>query len=160
MRMRLGLLCLLLIATTASAQSLEQQAMCAKQAKAYFQEDNPDNQKANQKALDYGYKSLGSDYVSHYNAKLNRCFVLVDGSSQAPDGRFGTNSQLADAFERRIYATYGWTSEKGKRYWEVPPTICELMPKGKPALNEDHRETTNCSSKDEYDAFVAKYMEE
>jgi hypothetical protein len=83
--------------------------------------------------------------------KLNKCFVYV-GSMSSVGEEFYTSAQLVDAFERRIFATYGWMSHKEKKYWEVPPSTCELTPTS--------RETTNCSSKDEFDAFVAKYMEE
>jgi len=65
---------------------------------------------------------------------------------------FFNGAQLTDAFERRIFATYGWTSQAGKKYWEVPPRTCELTPTS--------HETINCSSKEEFDAFVAKYMEQ
>jgi hypothetical protein len=143
-------------AVTARGQSLQQQEICAKQAKAYFQEYNAEDQKASTA----DYKSIGGDYVSHYNTKLNKCFVLVSSNGERPGGQTSVSTQLVDAFERRTYADYWWRSQKDKKYWEVPPTTCELTPKGKPALNEDQRETTNCSSKGEFDAFVAKYMEE
>jgi len=42
--------------------------------------------------------------------------------------------------------------DQTKKYWEVPPTTCELIPTS--------REKTICSSRDEFDAFVSKYMEE
>jgi hypothetical protein len=68
MRIRLGLLCLLLTATAASAQSLEQQAICAKQAKVAFEEYSSDPKASSS-------EKLTNDYESHYNPKLNRCFI-------------------------------------------------------------------------------------
>jgi hypothetical protein len=143
MRIRLGLVCLLLTATTASAQSLEQQAMCAKQAKIAF-----DNY-----AADYSNtglpKPVSTDYQSHYNTKLNKC--LIDVQSTRPMGEeFLTSVVLVDAFERRVYAVYTRTIARGEGI--LPPTKCDLIP--------TPQTQTHCTSKDEFDAFVAKYMEE
>jgi hypothetical protein len=145
MRIRLGLLCLLLTATAASAQSLEQQAICAKQAKIAFEDYNADY--TNYKIP----KPATIDYHSHYNTKLNKCLIDIEGTE--PIGQeLITSAILMDAFKRRVYASYQWSTKPNKKYWEVPPIICELTPTS--------HEKTNCSSKDEYDAFVAKYMEE
>jgi hypothetical protein len=59
---------------------------------------------------------------------------------------------LTDAYERRIYANYQWISRPNKKYWEVPPSTCELIPSLK--------EKRHCNSREEFDAFVADYMEE
>jgi hypothetical protein len=59
---------------------------------------------------------------------------------------------ITDAYERRIYANYQWISRPNKKYWEVPPSTCELIPSLK-----DKR---HCNSREEFDAFVADYMEE
>ena len=148
MRIRLGcgLLCLSIIAITinASAQSLQEQALCAKQAKIAFEEYSGDPKAS-------GPNKITNDYESHYNPKLNRCFIAIDTTERMGQEYF-TTALLMDAFERRVYASYGWMSHTGEKYWEVPPTTCELTPSTK--------EQTHCSSKDEYDAFVAKYMEE
>ncbi|MGB8631913.1 MAG: hypothetical protein WCD69_21470, partial [Xanthobacteraceae bacterium] len=62
---------------TASAQSLEQQGMCAKQAKIAFEEwtNDPTNNRL-------GLKPITSDYENHYNVKLNRCFVAIESIDQ------------------------------------------------------------------------------
>jgi hypothetical protein len=57
-----------------------------------------------------------------------------------------------DANERRQYATYLWISRQDKKYWEVPPTTCELTP--------SLREKKFCTSREEFDAFIASYMED
>jgi len=57
---------------------------------------------------------------------------------------------LADAYERRKYAEYTWAS-KDKKYWEVPPMTCKLIPS---SASEQI-----CKSEDEYKAFVATYVE-
>ncbi len=130
-------------AVTAHGQSLQQQELCAKQAKAYFLEYNADDQ-ALRKA---GITPVNSDYLSHYSNKLNRCFVLVT-STTSTDKRITKNSQLVDAFERRIYATFDITYPQEKP-WDI---YCELAP--------SLAETSNCSSQAEFDAFVSKYMED
>ena len=56
-----------------------------------------------------------------------------------------------DAFEQRTYASYFWAADAVKKYWEVPPKVCELIP--------SFREKRSCSSDDEFEEFVATYME-
>jgi hypothetical protein len=74
MRIRLGVLCLLLTATTASAQSLEQQAICAKQAKIAFEDYNADYE------IHKLPKPVTIDYQSHYNTKLNKCLIDIEAT--------------------------------------------------------------------------------
>ena len=139
MRIRLGVLCLLLTATTASAQSLEQQAICAKQAKVAYDEMNAAAKTAT-------YKPSG-DYESHYNTKLNKCFVAY-GNMDVVNGKYFISEELFDAFEGRVYASYGAITAGG----QTGVHTCDLTP--------TRQTQTHCSSKGEYDAFVAKYMEE
>ena len=76
----------------------------------------------------------GGRYQSHYNTKLKKCLLLFDLSN--------LSAILIDASERRPFAYY----------LGLPPVTCELTP--------PFQEKTSCSSKEEFDAFVAKYMEE
>jgi hypothetical protein len=57
---------------------------------------------------------------------------------------------LYDAAERRVYAAYLWISGT-KKYWEVPPSQCELTP--------SYTEKRFCKTEDEFNAFIAEYME-
>jgi len=59
-------------------------------------------------------------------------------------GHITTSVLLMDAFEQRVYASYVWAS----------PNVnsCDLVPTS--------QTQTHCSSREEFDAFVAKYMEE
>jgi hypothetical protein len=139
---------IILFNTSAQAQSLDLQATCAAQAKKAFYETE-----AEWKSDPYskGFTTLSNDYQSHYNTKLKKCLMLVETT------RLFANQQnitvyLTDAYERRIYANYQWISSPTKKYWEVPPSICELIPSLK-----DKR---HCNSREEFDAFVADYMEE
>jgi len=96
--------------TVAQGQSLQEQANCAQQAKAAFQEYKG------------GAPPGSSDYQSHYNKTLNKCFG---------------------------FASYIQLTKEGKEYL----VNCEL----KPTAQEKE---TICSSKQKFDAFVSKYMEQ
>jgi hypothetical protein len=79
--------------------------------------------------------------------------VLIDTAQMVMDAKETLTSKLlADAYEQRVYGHYVWTSVEGKKFWDVPPVICELIP--------SIAQKTFCSSPEEFDAFVAKYMEE
>jgi hypothetical protein len=45
-----------------------------------------------------------------------------------------------------------WQSHPTKKYWDQPPIACELVP--------NYKDKKNCSTREEFDAFVASYMEE
>jgi len=144
--MRLGLICLsIAIASNASAQSPQEQTLCAKQAKAAVEEWNGGT------GPQPNVKPISEDYQSHYNTKLNRCLVSIEAFDQVGNQRV-TSAVLMDALEHRVFAQYGWGSREGKDYWEAPPDYCALSP--------THRDRRAFSSKDEYDAFVAKYMKD
>jgi len=69
-------------------------------------------------------------------------------------GNGSTNKWLVDAYKNRLYAFYLWMPDpkRVKKYWEMRPISCELTP--------PVREKRLCSSEDEYDTFVATYMEQ
>ena len=135
----------LIFTVSAYAQPLDLQATCAAQARKAF------NEFEREWKTDPGgkaFKTLSTDYQSHYNTKLKKCLMLIT--------MMGNQSQasvyLSDAYERRIYASYLGFSHEIKEYWEVPPITCELIP--------SLPEKKHCNSSEEFDAFVAEYMEE
>jgi hypothetical protein len=132
------------------AQSLQNQAICAAEAKKTFQQDNAEWDRQD-KQMNLGMETISVDYESHYNTKINRCLMLVTRMYSFRK-QTSTSKNLFDAIERRAYGAYLWTTREGKKYWEVPPVSCELTP--------THGETQYCKSEDEFNAFVAKYMEE
>ena len=67
-------------------------------------------------------------------------------------GLTSTSVNLWDALERRNYANWLWQVHPTKKYWEVPPISCELA--------RNYRDKKNCTTREEFDAFVAEYMEE
>jgi hypothetical protein len=125
----------------ARRENLDLQERCATQAQKVFKQwkSEYDKESEDQRYADYVITS--ADYQSHYNAKLNRCFIAVEDSMA--DG--STHKWLADAYENRPYASY-WT-----KYLEMRPRSCELTP----SVREKHF----CNSEEEYNEFVATYME-
>jgi hypothetical protein len=144
------------LARPACAQTLDDQERCATQAEKAFQtwkrEDRAEGERV-------GSSLVFADYSSHYNTKLQKCLMLVEAQHQlghltqaSPSGpTFSTTAALTDAYERRTYAVYVWMSRPDKKYWEVPPTSCELIP--------TPREKRNCATREEFDDFVARYLE-
>jgi hypothetical protein len=139
----------LFIASAAHAQTLDQQERCAMEAKRSFQEIEAKDL-AQGKAV--GVSQIESNYQSHYNTKMGKCLMLVEKSSMLGAGNSSTTAHLIDANEQRPYATYVWISRKDKKYWDVPPAACELDP--------SMREKRTCKTREEFDAFVAGYLEE
>jgi hypothetical protein len=146
---RLAALLAIFAASAGHAQSLDQQERCANQAKRSFQEIQA-RDLAEQKQIGVGQRA-SADYQSHYYTKTSNCLMLVETTDMLA-GTQSNTAYLIDANERRQYATYVWMSRKDKKYWEVPPTACELVP--------SLREKKSCKAREEFDAFVAEYMEE
>jgi len=116
-------------------KDLELQAMCAKKAEEAFKENYP--------------KTQGElfSYTCHYNRKLNKCFVLINGALVDIPGQASNVSSLYDAYEYKMYADYHQVVKEGQHYYDTPPFICTTLDK-------------TCDSRQEYDNFVKPYMEE
>jgi hypothetical protein len=119
------------------------QEACANRAESIFHQSG------------YGQIGLQSDgkstvvYQNHYNDNLKKCFMTIETTTL--DENHTTIRFLMDALEQREYAEYTWMSAKDKKYWEVPPIICWLWS----SLDDK----TPCHSEEEYNTFVARYME-
>ena len=137
------------LASSAQAQSLDLQAKCSAEARKAFQEYSTED-KLDSAKLGIS-PPLSLDYQSHYNTKVNRCLILTEKTS-FQGGLTNTAINLWDALERRNYASWLWQSHPTKKYWEVPPITCELAP--------NYKDKKNCSTREEFDVFVASYMEE
>ncbi len=146
----LAVVALIASAIPARPQTLEEQERCAGQAHKAFQEWENESKKA---PLANFLAPISQDYESHYNTKLKKCLILIENSfgHTSGQGNITTGATLMDAYERHVYASYIWISSPTKKYWEVPPASCELFPvlQGKKI----------CADRDEFDAFVAGYME-
>lgn len=121
---------------TPNNATLSQQKMCDEQAAKRF------NEYIDQKARDF------DSYTSHYDPSVNVCYVRVNQTlvEKIP----GNSSTITDAFEGRVYATYLWSNPKGKKYWEVAPTMCEIYLPAKDVIT--------CSSSNEFDSLTEKYF--
>ncbi len=120
--------------------SLELQGKCAAQAREEF--------------ILEGYKTTDqfASFSSHYNLKLNKCFVLTQNTdTKTSRGEIVTSETLVDAFEGKVFGTYIWSSRKGKKFWEVPPLQCKVT------LTSGEDQV--CHSSDEFDEGVKHYME-
>jgi hypothetical protein len=113
----------------AYAQTLDDQKRCAAQAEKAFQTFKSE-----------GLQLASAYYSSHYNTKFQKCLMLIG------DVRPGRMSMvwLTDAFERRTYASIAWFSSD-------KPMSCVLIPTS--------REKRYCATREEFDDFVAGYME-
>ncbi len=139
-------------ATPALSQSLDLQERCAAEAgNAFRQLEGENSAKYNPSTL---IQKAIADFQSHYNTSLNRCLLLINRVSVLPLATNLSNQQrqsvLVDANERRYYATYLET----QLAVETKPKIerCELRP--------TMRSKTVCSTRGEFDAFVATYLEQ
>lgn len=140
------------VGTTARAQSLAVQEQCASQARKAFQELESENRADFNPSTSISRGS--SDYQSHYNPKLDKCLMLIHRRLLVPLSTDHSDQQrqsiMVDANERRYYAIYVETQLSA----EPAPKLdkCELAP--------GMRLKTACRSRDEFDAFVASYMEQ
>src|SRR5262249_51184362 len=98
-------------ATMAQGQLLQEQATCAQQAKAAFQDYKE------------GAPPGFSDYQGHYNKELNKCFILINQKSEL-NGQPVMAIELHDAVERRWLASYTQLTKERKEYL----LNCELKP--------------------------------
>jgi hypothetical protein len=126
---------------SSQAQSLDQQERCARQALEAFQGylDRP---------------GFFSDYEEHYNTKLGKCLVFVRGQERIDSRPLKDRYPLINDW---ITFAYLWDVNEAHAYAEFwaqgrVVTACGL----KPSL----RVTRECKSREEFDAFVASYMEQ
>lgn len=150
----MGLLTMGLVAdaTIARSQTLDVQEQCASQARKAFQELENEN-RAEHKQSTLTQRGV-SDYQSHYHTKLDRCLMLIQRRSFVPLSANLSDQQrqsvLVDANERRYYAIYIETQLAAEPKPRLD--VCELIP--------GMRLKTVCKTRDEFDAFVATYVEQ
>ena len=107
-------------------ENFERQEKCTAQADKLFTQ------------LGYSLSKDNAINQSHFNAKLNKCFMSVSLSHSGG----GIWKFLIDAFEQKKYADFMRTDKN--------QISCKLTP-----LGEDER---TCKSENEFDAFVAGYL--
>lgn len=135
--------------TLARSQSIDLQQKCASQARIAYQESELENREQSTKLG--ALSTSSSAYHSHYNTRLQKCLMLID-QNQALGDQMSTGATLTDAYDRRLYAIYIWIGQESKKHSEMTPIVCELIP--------SFPDKRNCTSREEFDAFVAGYMDE
>jgi hypothetical protein len=131
---------IMLICGLAEAQTLDQQAKCAAQARTAYTEIETQRRP---EQLKYGNKDITGTFASYLNLRLNRCFVLIERTFANFNGKLATETDLSDAISRHGYAFYSDISGK--------MLTCDLSPPGKARVI--------CASREEFDVFTAQYME-
>jgi hypothetical protein len=129
------------VANNARQATLAQQKMCADQAQRSFNESDFSKPK---KTDTENYQ-----YTSHYDAAANVCYIMVSGTYNG-NGKPAASDVVYDAFEGRMYANYVWINTQNKKYWEVPPMICSVKPRGGDEII--------CHSSDEFETLIDKYF--
>lgn len=70
------------------------------------------------------FKDLGwekepmASFSNHYNAKMNRCFMLIQTTSVS-GGNVVENRHLSDAFDRKELGEYMRSTADGKKFWKL-----------------------------------------
>ncbi|MCK1409527.1 hypothetical protein [Bradyrhizobium sp. 76] len=124
----------------AQAQTLNDQAKCAAQARLAFNEIET---RTRPEMLKYLNTDISSTFASYLNTRLQRCFIMLERSFTDMNRRLSTQVDLTDAISRHGYAF--WTDTGGTML------TCDLSPPGKARVL--------CASREEFDAFTAKYLE-
>jgi hypothetical protein len=125
--------------------TLDPQERCAMQAKRAFEELH-----AKAHPLD--------EYKSHYYAKTGKCLMLIESRyvDSVASGRVDLHvlASLIDANERRQYAAY----EEIRHLNHPAPGGTEPLPRCEltPSIGEEKK----CTTREEFDAFVAGYLKE
>jgi hypothetical protein len=118
---------------------LEYQEKCAERASKAFRE------------MGYTPKDIAG-YENHYNAKMNKCFLLVENTDAKHPPTIWTFKNLSDAYEGKSYGEYSWHTVKDKKYWEVPPFSCKVV------LPSDGKQI--CKSDEEFKDMIKVYMQD
>ena len=116
--------------------SLDLQIKCSEQAHKAF--------------IQCGFKANDmAGYQNHYNIQLKQC--LIETQSTTTQGKTVWHYRnLHDAIEGKLYGTYIWHTDAVKKYWEVPPFMCEVeSPQG---------EKQQCHSEEEFEKLIQVYM--
>ena len=119
------------LASRQGVGTLEEQERCSRQAAAVYRE------------LGYAKEHLGN-YVSHFNAKLGRCFIDIRSRSHDKDNGLTTFAMMLDAFEMKEYASF--------TRWEKGDMVC--------TLGWEFGTRRTCTSEGQFEAWIKQYMTE
>ena len=99
-----------------------------------------------------GYKRGGiGGFKSHYNRRLQKCFVLFVSMDRGTPGEIWTTKLLFDGFDGQEYGSYLWRTDKSNKARGTTPIECHVVsPSGEKII---------CKSDEEFDGLVEAYME-
>ena len=118
------------------SQSLVAQQRCTEQAHDRFRRLGWENGKS-------------AKFRNHYNAKLDKCFVLIENSTTSLDIAWD-HATLSDAGDGTILGNYAWRSISGEKPSDVAPYTCDVtLPSS---------EKTACKSDAEFKSLINVYM--
>ena len=137
-----GCALIILFSPIMHAQSDDLQETCAKQANTTFQELGREYAAALE-SMNVKFEIVSSDHLSHYSRKLNRCLLLIRKSTSLMQ-ELSNTAYLLDANDRKMFALYIETGGS--------VTACTLTP--------TVRQSVSCKSREEFETFVAKYLEQ
>jgi hypothetical protein len=104
-----------------------------------------------------------SDYVSHYNKKINKCYMLVKSQSH-PNKAIGsiiTTEHIIDVHENKIYGVFTISSRENVADVQKNKNIKEATISGKEnVISECMVLDEKCKSKEEWDKMIKPYMDE
>jgi hypothetical protein len=115
----------------------ELQERCGKTASEVFKKEYGSGLSSDENA------TRTSDYTNHYNAKLNKCFIVIRETTFTKNKEIGwyLNRFLIDVNENKEYGSFA------KFQKELKPQSCVVG-------------VRQCSSEAEWDALIKPYMEE
>lgn len=115
--------------------TLEQQRVCAEQARKEFESSYP-------------HPQPGDRYVSHCDPDANVCYMMVVSSGFSPVTGPFMSMQVSDAFERRVLAMFSRVGQEGKKS-EVDQ--CSVYPRNR-------QEGIGCESQNQFNILVDQYF--
>jgi hypothetical protein len=122
--------------------SLELQGQCAKRAHEEYK-------------LEGFEHDQWASFSSHYSPKMGKCFVEVENTdTKTIPGTTIIGKKVVDAFEGRVFASYTWSTDKKKKYWEVAPLECTVK-----LLNGEDKKCTSADGPDGFNELVKLYMQ-
>ncbi len=104
-----------------------------------------------------------SDYTSHYNRKMNRCYMLVKSKSTSVKniGSVVLSEHLVDAHENHILGAFTMSVRDSFTDIEKNRTLGEATLSGREhILSECRLLDTRCKSRGEWEKLIQPYMEE
>jgi hypothetical protein len=125
--------------TTTAKDLYELSERCGKTCAQRFKEEY-----GKEGTYPYNGQLITRGYTSHYNAKLNKCFILIEDSVISKEA--SKSKLLWDINENKEYGQY-FAFREDKKLFHMKTTLCVVL-------------EMSCKSEQEWDLLVKPYMEE